>query len=207
MRKAITASLVTLLCAGAGAAPFASGGPEPSKPAHAHPSTHSAGTPKALAPIIAEARLSTAKFATSLEKARKAGYTVNVTQMIPDMGWHFLNPKITGFDPNKPPILVYAKRGNAWQLVAFEWVFTEKPKKAPLPGAKYGSFAAACHYADGTFVPAAAEADCPKTSPQSGAAFGFWHPDFVTLHLWAWYPNPDGVYAGTNPLIRPFNVG
>ena len=41
-------------------------------------------------------------------------------------------------------------------------VITEKPKKAPLPGAKYGSFAAACHYADGTFVPAADEADCAK---------------------------------------------
>jgi hypothetical protein len=84
-------------------------------------------------------------------------------------------------------------------------VFTEKPAKAPLPGAKYGAFPAACHYADGTFVPAAAETDCAKTSPESGAAFGFWHPDFVTLHVWAWYPNPDGVYAGMNPLVRPFN--
>ena len=96
MRKAITASLFTLLCAAAGAVPFASGGPEPAKPAHHHPATH--GTPKALAPIIAEARLATSKYATSLEAARKAGYTVNVTRMIPDMGWHFLNPKITGFE-------------------------------------------------------------------------------------------------------------
>jgi hypothetical protein len=203
LRKVITASLFTLLCAAAGAVPFASGGPEPAKPAHHHPATH--GTPKALAPILSEARLATAKYATSLEAARKAGYTVNVTRMIPDMGWHFLNPKISGFDPNKPPILVYEKRGKSWQLAAFEWVFTEKPAKAPLPGAKYGSFPAACHYVDGTFVPAAAETDCAKTSPESGAAFGFWHPDFVTLHVWAWYPNPDGVYAGMNPLVRPFN--
>ncbi|MDX6438084.1 MAG: hypothetical protein QOF45_667 [Gaiellaceae bacterium] len=207
MRKAITASLVTLLCAAAGAVPFAAGGSDPAKPAHVHPATHPGGTPKAIAAIIAEARLATAKYATSLEAARKAGYTVNVTRMIPDMGWHFLNPKISGFDPNKPPILVYEKRGKAWQLAAFEWVFTEKPAKAPLPGAKYGAFPAACHYADGTFVAAAAEADCAKTSPESGAAFGFWHPDFVTLHVWAWYPNPDGVYAGMNPLVRPFNEG
>ena len=121
------------------------------------------------------------------------------------MGWHFLNPKITGVDASKPPILVYVKRGKAWQLVAFEWVFPSKPAKPPLPGATYGSFAAACHYVDGTFVAAAAEADCAKTSPESGAAFGFWHPDFVTMHLWAWYPNPDGFYAGMNPLMRPFN--
>ena len=42
--------------------------------------------------------------------------------------------------------------GGAWQLAALEWVFPTKPAKAPLPGAKYGAFPAACHYADGTFV-------------------------------------------------------
>jgi hypothetical protein len=86
-------------------------------------------------------------------------------------------------------------------------VFGTKPAKAPLPGATYGSFAAACHYKDGTFVPGAAQEDCPTTSPQTGAAFGFWHPDLVTLHLWLWYPNPDGIYAGMNPLMHPFNRG
>ena len=37
--------------------------------------------------------------------------------------------------------------------------------------------------------------------------FAFWHPDFVTLHLWVWYPNSDGIYSGMNPLVRPFNKG
>ena len=154
------------------------------------------GTPQALAPILARARLATAKYATDLPRAKADGYTVTVTQQIPDMGWHFMNPKYTKFDVTKPPILVYAKRGSQWQLGAFEWVFPAKPAKAPLPGATYGSFAAACHYTDGTFVPAASHDDCAKTSPQSGAPFAFWHPDFVTLHLWLWYPNPNGVYAG-----------
>jgi len=40
--------------------------------------------------------------------------------MIPDMGWHFLNPAIHGFDVTKPPILVYERHGNSWQLAAFE---------------------------------------------------------------------------------------
>jgi len=164
-------------------------------------------TPHALAPYLAKARLATAKYATSLARAKADGYTVTVTQQIPDMGWHFMNPKVTGFDVTKPPILVYDKRGSSWQLVAFEWVFTAKPAKAPLPGATYGSFAAACHYKDGTFVPAASQDACATTSPQSGAPFAFWHPDFVTLHLWLWYPNPDGIYAGMNPLMKPFNRG
>ena len=81
------------------------------------------------------------------------------------MGHHFLNPDITGFDITKPPILVYVKRGGKWQLVAFEWVFTETPATPPLPGAEYGSFAAACHYVDGTFVPAARRGRLPAEEP------------------------------------------
>lgn len=207
MRRTLIASLIVVLCAVLPFTAWASRSQKPAPVMHHHSAAMAAASPKGLAPILAKARLGTAKYATSLEAAKKDGYTVTVTKAIPDMGWHFLNPKVTGFNASKPPILVYAKRGKLWQLVAFEWVFTEKPAKAPLPGATYGSFAAACHYVDGTFVAAAAEADCAKTSPESGAAFGFWHPDFVTLHLWAWYPNPDGVYAGMNPLVRPFNKG
>jgi hypothetical protein len=130
-----------------------------------------------------------------------------ITPMIPNMGYHFLNPNVKGFDVRKPAILVYLKRGGAWQLGALEWVFPKLPAKAPIEGAKYGAFGAACHYADGTFVPAEAEGDCTKTSPQTNAAFTFWHPLLVTLHIWLWYPNPDGLYAGTNPLVAPFNAG
>lgn len=173
---------------------------------HRHISS-GAKVPAALAPFLANARLATAKYATDLKRAKADGYTVTVTRHIPDMGWHFLNPAYTKFDVTKPAILVYVKRGSRWQLVAFEWVFPEKPAKKPLPGATYGSFGAACHYQDGTFVFEAVEANCAQQSPESRAAFGFWHPDFVTLHLWVWYPNPDGIFAGMNPLMRPFNRG
>ena len=84
-------------------------------------------------------------------------------------------------------------------------MFPSKPAKPPLPGAKYGAFGAACHYVDGTFVPATSQDDCAKTSPQSGAKFGFWHPNLVTFHVWLWYQNPAGIYSGTNPLVTPFN--
>ena len=77
----------------------------------------------------------------------------------------------------------------------------------PLPGATYGSFGAACHYKDGTFAFQASQESCATKSPQTGSAFNFWHPDLVTLHLWAWYPNPSGVFSGMNPLMRPFNGG
>jgi hypothetical protein len=36
-------------------------------------------------------------------------------------------------------------------------------------------------------------------------AFGFWHPDLVTMHVWLSYPNPSGLFADLNPLVTPFN--
>jgi hypothetical protein len=156
---------------------------------------------------LAAARVATAKYVTNLNKAKADGYGI-LTRMIPSMGWHFVNPKITGaFDVRKPPILVYERRAGKWQLGALEWTFPQKPAKPPLPGAKYGSFPAACHYKDGTFVEAPAESACAPKSPQTGAAFNFWHGPLVTMHVWLWYPNPSGLYASMNPLVKPFNHG
>jgi hypothetical protein len=171
------------------------------RPSAGHGHHHTSGK---LAATLADARIATAKYATSLPAAQADGYQI-ITKMIPDMGFHFMNPNVTGFDVTKPPILVYEKRGDQWQLGALEWVFTSKPETRPLPGARYGSFAAACHYVDGTFVPAASQTACADTAPGTGAAFNFWHPDLVTLHVWLWYPNPSGLYASMNPLVRPFN--
>ncbi len=172
--------------------------------AHHHPSKPDRDT-RELAKQIARARLALAPYATDLGAAQAAGYKLTITQMMPGMGWHFMNPEVTEFDVTRPPILVYVRKGGQDQLVAAEWVWPKKPAKPPLPGATYGSFAAACHYVDGTFTPQRREAKCAKTSPDSGAALSFWHPDLVTMHLWLWDPNPDGVFTGTNPPIAPFN--
>jgi hypothetical protein len=168
------------------------------------PTAHTAPVvSQALAAQLAAGRLATAKYATDLDRAKQDGYGI-LTRDIPDMGWHFLNPKVTGFNIRHPPILVYNKRGTRWQLVAFEWVFPSKPATPPLPGATYGTFGAACHYKDGTFVFKTTQDQCAAKSPQTGAAFGFWHPDLVTLHVWLWYPNPSGMYASMNPLVGSF---
>src|SRR3989475_11890452 len=153
---------------------------------------------------IARARLATTKYAMDLESAKADGYAI-ITPMIPNMGYHFLNSKIQGFDITKPPILVYVRKSDAWQLAAIEWVYPKRPASPPLPGAQYGSFGAACHYVDGSFVEAAAEDKCGKANAKTGAAFNFWHPPLVTLHLWIWYPNPSGIFGEFNPLLTPFN--
>src|SRR5690348_5304969 len=114
--------------------------------------TYGASAPSSkIATDIRIGRQATAKYAMNLALAKKDGYRI-LTRMIPNMGYHFVNPNVKGFDIRKPPILVYEHRGSTWQLGAFEWTFTTKPSKPPLPGARYGVFGAACHYNDGTFV-------------------------------------------------------
>lgn len=159
-----------------------------------------------LAADVLAARLATAKYTTNLAQAKADGYQI-ITRMIPNMGYHFMDPKVSGFDLRKPAILVYEHHGSQWQLGALEWVFTSMPAIPPLPGARYGVFGAACHYVDGTFVFASAQSACAAKSSQTGAAFSFWHPRLITLHFWIWYPNPAGIFTGTNPLAAPLNRG
>jgi hypothetical protein len=159
-----------------------------------------------LASQLALARTATAKYASDLTRAKADGYMI-ITKMIPSMGYHFLNPKVKGFDIRKPAILVYQHRGSSWQLGALEWVFPKIPAKEPVPGARYGTFGAACHYVDGTFVFADSQDTCSATSPTTGAKFSFWHGPLVTLHIWLWYPNPSGLFSGTNPLTTIYNHG
>jgi hypothetical protein len=159
-----------------------------------------------LATDLALARVATAKYANDLARAKSDGYMI-ITRMIPSMGYHYLNPKVKGFDIRKPAILVYQHRGSSWQLGALEWVFPKMPTREPVPGAKYGVFGAACHYVDGTFVFAASQDKCAPTSPTTGAKFNFWHGPLVTLHIWLWYPNPSGLFSGTNPLATIYNQG
>jgi len=155
---------------------------------------------------LAEMRLATAKYATNLNRAKAAGYQV-ITPMMPNMGIHYMNPSITGFDITKPQILVYEHHGSVWQLGALEWVFPSIPKTPPLKNVTFGFFPAACHYKDGTFIPDENSKTCPTTNPKPGSAFNFWHPDLTTVHVWVWYPNPAGLYSSTNPLVAPFNGG
>ena len=84
---------------------------------------------------LAAARVATSKYVTNLNKAEADGYGI-LTRMIPSMGWHYMNPKVTGFDVRKPPILVYLRRGGVWQLGALEWVFPKMPASPPIQGAR-----------------------------------------------------------------------
>ena len=108
-RIVVFAALVAV--AASSAAAFASAGPD------RRDAAKTAAVSQPLAATLSQARLATAKYANSLTAAKADGYKI-ITKMIPDMGYHFMNPKITGFNATKPPILVYLKHGATWQLGA-----------------------------------------------------------------------------------------
>ena len=78
---------------------------------------------------------------------------------------------VPGGDVARPHILVYERTARGWQLGALEWVFTTQPATPPLPGA------------------------APRPAPPSTSGTR----TLVTLHVWLWYHNPDGLYSGTTP--------
>jgi hypothetical protein len=205
MRARLVASAAVLVLTGTTACAN-DGSPAPAATAeHASrsPGGNTATTTPELADALAKARAATAKYVADLPAAMSADYQV-ITPMMPGMGYHYLNPNAPAFDVTTPAILVYVRDGDGWQLGALEWVWPEQPAEPPLPGATYGSFDAACHYKDGTFVPTATEKECAPDV--KGSAFTFWHPDLVTMHVWLWMHNPAGIFHGTNPLVEPFGA-
>ena len=83
---------------------------------------------------IARARVALAPFVSNLAAAREQGYKLQITPMMPNMGYHFMNPDVTGFDVRRPPILVYVRQGADAQLVAAEWVFPKQAGQAAAAG-------------------------------------------------------------------------
>src|SRR5512132_1196914 len=99
MRRTLIAltSAGALAASGRAATSAASQPPAPVAHQHAAGAPSTGGDSGHLAAQLARGRLATAKYATNLQAAKADGYQI-ITRMIPDMGWHFLNPTIQGFD-------------------------------------------------------------------------------------------------------------
>ena len=123
---------------------------------------------------------------------------------MPNMGFHFLNPSIGGeFDVTKPPILVYVKRGSDWQLGALEWVFTERPDEAAAQGRALRLVPGGLPLRGRVVRPRGRRGGRARRRHGTARRSRSGIPRLVTLHVWLWYPNPDGLYASTNPLVAP----
>jgi uncharacterized protein (DUF952 family) len=163
--------------------------------------------------ILADVRASTARY-LDVAKAREDGY-VQASGMEPAHGYHFLNVNAqfltaatrlwsSQLDLGKPPILLYVERNGVWQLIGVEYALPGAPTDNPFPGARWSSHEASCHFDDYQELPAPRAAACPVQHPRSGARFAVWHPTMAVVHVWAWYPNPNGPFAEENPYLAPY---
>jgi hypothetical protein len=162
--------------------------------------------------IVAEVRQATAKY-LDIERARADGF-VQLSGMEPRHGYHFarvdagavLGSALGGgqLDLAHPPMLLYVERDGAWQLAGVEYALPSRPAADPFPGAVWHRHEASCHYRDFRELPGARAGDCPPRHPASGETFVLWHPTFAVVHVWAWYPNPDGPFAVENAYLAPY---
>lgn len=128
---------------------------------------------------LANVRSATAKF-HDVDKAE--GY-IQVSDFVPGMGYHYVNPGLMDDEivPTEPEALVYVDNpvhADKRKLVAAEYIIPD-PKKEIT------------------------HSDLNNKFP--GVDGDIWHyEDAVsgwTLHAWIWYPNPEGVFHGTNPRV------
>lgn len=151
-------------------------------------------------------RAATAKY-QDVEVAKSDGFT-KASGMLPNHGIHFT--KLTNFlrttDLTRPAGLVYVEKDGVWSLVAVEYTAILQPDKPLIPGGQWAKHEAACHYKDGNELLESNYFNCPKTHPKTGSEYDSWHPGVWTFHVWAWYPNPNGLFSAENPLLVTYNV-
>ncbi len=162
--------------------------------------------------IVTEVRLASARY-LDIEKARADGF-VQLSGMEPRHGYHFarvdagsfIGAAFTGgqLDLARPPMLLYVERGGAWQLAGVEYALPARPSTNPFPGAAWHEHEASCHYRDFRELPGGRASECPAKHPVSGERFVLWHPSFAVVHVWAWYPNPDGPFAIENAYLAAY---
>ena len=130
---------------------------------------------------LAEVREATAPY-NNVDRATADGYLPD-DHWVPQMGYHHVNPTLldSDIDPLEPEVLVYQRNPadpDERRLGAVEYV---------IPDPNIGM----------------SHSDLDDKFP--GVDGDTWHYEEEvkgwTLHAWVWYPNPKGVFHGTNPRV------
>ena len=149
-------------------------------------SGHMGGHGASTSPLANEVRRATERF-QDVSAATAAGYALFLgcvsSPQGSAMGIHYVNGALVGdgkLDAARPEALMYEPRGGKLELVGVEYIVIASAWDAAskTPPTLMGQL---FHY---------------NTSPNR---YGI--PAFYSLHVWAWRPNPDGVFADWNPRV------
>lgn len=162
--------------------------PEPAEAVTSHPA-HAGPTEDRLPAVvrqeIASVRKATARF-HDLERALDAGYSVQFPEGCMEtedgaQGFHYLNPALVdvAVDPLQPELLMYEpRRDGSLQLIGVDYVIPIDAWQGNDPPSMLGQ---------------------PFTRNEG---LGVW-----ALHIWAWRPNPSGIFANWNPAASCAHAG
>lgn len=174
--------------------------------------THAAGAPVSYSELkktvteLDRAREATAKY-QDVRVAEAAGY-VPVGPDVPGMGVHFvLNLEPSGFDIEKPPMLLYQKNPDAsggYTLVGVSYLWDGpegsdgQPENPPFPKAlalwhRHGNICVLAHLENPHGL---TEQQCRERGGRF-IAKSQW-----MVHAWIWKDNPAGVFTPENPTLK-----
>jgi hypothetical protein len=128
---------------------------------------------------------------------------VQITQDIPLIGAHFINPAYVAdgvFDPAKPEMLIYTFKDNGWQLYGASFITKlTVTGDEPLPEGFAGPFDVWHYHDNWCFTLSGARV---TTAACCAQAKGFFVPRMgYMLHVW-FKDNPNGVFAHSHPDLR-----
>lgn len=150
------------------------------------------------------ARAATEKY-RGVRAAEADGYRA-IGPYVPGMGFHYVNPRIQGFDITRPPVLLYEQDVSAPEglsLVGVAYMLAApagpdgQPTAAPFPRAlaAWHKHYDICLIGNGVQMHRGAT-DCE----QQGGRFIAETPWMV--HVWIWKDSPAGVFSPSNPSVH-----
>lgn len=155
--------------------------------------------------MLASARAATEKY-RDVNAARADGY-VQLTQVVPGLGAHFVHPGLmaTGtFDIARPQILLYDHAaGGGFELVGVSWSLPKKAGDETPPFPYFGPLATWHYHTDlcfglrsgGPVVSTGTAAGCKAAGGLFVKETGW------MMHAWIFRPSPEGVFSHQNSTI------
>lgn len=160
---------------------------------------------RAIDTMLTTARDANAKY-RDVAVARADGY-IQVTQVVPGLGAHFVQPALMAsgvLDPAHPPILLYDRGADGgFELVGVAWTMPKRAGVETPPASPFGALGAWHYHTDLCFD---LRSGAATVSAQAAAGCRAGGGTFVRetpwmLHAWLFRPSPEGVLSHQNSTI------
>lgn len=160
---------------------------------------------QAASTTLTTTRAATGKY-RDVNVARADGY-IQVTQVVPGLGAHFIQPRLMAagkLDPERPDILLYDRTADGgFELVGVAWSLPKKQGDDTAPTSPFGPLAVFHYHTDLCFGARAGGPVVSATTASGCRAAGgiFVKETPWMIHAWVFRPSPEGIFSHENSSI------